>query len=880
MTGKVDSQNRWQNSGFLLSGLLATAGVALFFVDAWRIAAAPLLLVSLGGALWLAQQKNAALTRQLAILTASHAALQLAHAARKQQEEDVRLALQERDAILHNALVGIVYLKHRRIISCNRRFEELFQYGPGELIGVSTAQLYDSPETFVDVGERAYGALGENKKYSQELMMKHKDGSLFYGALTGCATDPAQPQEGSIWVYADISERHHAEQEVHKLLQAVEQSPVSIVITSRDGLIEYVNPRFTKVTGYTRHEAIGQNPRILQSGETPPETYQELWQTLLEGKEWRGILRNRRKDGEVFWEEASISPIINERGETTHFIAVKEDVSERIRVQQELIDHQIHLDDLVKVRTAELSAALASAKQADLAKDQFLANISHELRTPLNAVIGLSDMARRISHDARQQAYLDKVTNAGKTLALLINDLLDLSKIAAGRMAFESITFSLRALLDNSLSVLRHKSAEKGLKLSEQIDAAVPDILLGDPLRIEQILLNLLSNAIKFTLAGQIEVRVGVHASEASRVCLAIEIEDSGVGLSESAMALLFKPFVQADASMTRKFGGTGLGLAICKLLAEKMDGDIGVSSKEGQGSTFRVTLWLALGRVEDLPKAEAPGEDAALLRYRDAHVLVVEDQPLNREIVEALLGVIGIVPREATNGQEALDLLGDAGAEAFDLILMDIQMPVMDGLTATRELRSREGFEALPIIAMTAHTMEHEKEISRRAGMSDHIGKPFDNASFYRTLAKWIPAEKRYRQSPGTTPETPSAVPQDSRLSALVEIDTQTGIGRFGGKEARYIGWLTLFVEEGPAAVAEIRQALASSTPEAAAKLAHAFKGRVGMLGMVELHPVVSALETTLRAAEPAGELLDRVEDIVRQTSGDIKAALEADPS
>ena len=795
---------------------------------------------------------------------------------RRAQQEEARLALLERDTILQNALVGIVYLKHRRVISCNRRFEELFHYGPGELIGVSTQMLYDSPATFDDVGERAYPTLAENRKYSQELMMKHKDGSLFRGALTGCAIDPAQPQEGSIWIYADISERHHAEQEIHKLLQAVEQSPVSIVITSREGLIEYVNPRFTKVTGYTRDEAIGQNPRILQSGETPPETYQELWATLLGGNEWRGILRNRRKNGELFWEEASVSPIINERGEMTHFLAVKEDVTERIRVQQELIDHQIHLDEMVRRRTAELSTALEAAKLADHAKDQFLANISHELRTPLNAVIGLSEMARRISSDARQQDYLDKVTNAGKTLSLLINDLLDLSKIAAGRMEFEQITFSLRKLIGNSTSVLRHKTVEKGLRLVEQVDQAVPDILVGDPLRFEQILLNLICNAIKFTLAGQITIRVGVRASETSRICLAIEIEDTGVGLSEEAIALLFKPFVQADASMTRKFGGTGLGLSICKLLAEKMGGDIRVSSREGQGSIFCVTLWLALGRAEDLPAVEAPGEDASLLRYRDVRILVVDDQPLNREIVEALLDVVGIVPREATNGQEALELLDEAGADAFDLVLMDIQMPIMDGLTATRALRGRAGFNDLPVIAMTAHTMAHEKEISKRAGMNDHIGKPFDNAGFYRTLAQWIPVEKRVKQGPAPAeikPVRPSVAA--GRLAALVNIDTATGIGRFGGKEERYLSWLNLFVEEGPATVAEIRQLLGSSTSEAASRVAHAFKGRVGMLGMSELHPVVSALETTLRAAEPADELLDKVEEIVKQTSVEIKAVL-----
>jgi CheY-like chemotaxis protein len=206
----------------------------------------------------------------------------------------------------------------------------------------------------------------------------------------------------------------------------------------------------------------------------------------------------------------------------------------------------------------------------------------------------------------------------------------------------------------------------------------------------------------------------------------------------------------------------------------------------------------------------------------------------------------------------------------------MDIQMPIMDGLTATRALRGRAGFNELPVIAMTAHTMAHEKEISKRAGMNDHIGKPFDNAGFYRTLAQWIPVEKRVKQGPAPAeikPVRPSVA--DGRLAALVNIDTATGIGRFGGKEERYLSWLNLFVEEGPATVAEIRQLLGSSTSEAASRVAHAFKGRVGMLGMSELHPVVSALETTLRAAEPADELLDKVEEIVKQTSVEIKAVL-----
>ncbi|MCX7145320.1 MAG: PAS domain S-box protein [Sulfuritalea sp.] len=495
----------------------------------------------------------------------------------------------------------MVYLKHRHVVSCNRRLEEIFGYGPGELIGKSSEVFYDTHQRFETVGEDAYRVAARSRAFSTELILKHKDGTLFRGALNGRVLDPAHPQEGSIWVYADISERHKAEQEIRKLLQALEQSPVSIVITNREGLIEYVNPRFTKVTGFTAEEAIGRNPRILQSGETPREIYEQLWQTLLAGKEWRGVVRNRRKNGELFWEEASMSPILDDKGEVTHYLAVKEDITERKRIEDELEQHRSHLENLVEQRTADLSAALAAAKVADQAKDAFLANVSHELRTPLNAVIGLSELARRISTDPRQQDYLDKVTGAGKSLAGIINDLLDLSKISADRMELEAKAFGLRALIQRSRSVMAHRATEKGLELIEEIDDAVPDVLVGDPLRIEQILLNLLSNAIKFTPAGHVRLRISLHARAETRAGLNIDVEDTGIGLAEESIARLFQPFAQADASMNRKFGGTGLGLALCKRLAEMMDGNIRVTSREGAGTTFHVRIWLGVGDADQL---------------------------------------------------------------------------------------------------------------------------------------------------------------------------------------------------------------------------------------------------------------------------------------
>ncbi len=791
-------------------------------------------------------------------------------AERKQQEEQTRQLLALNETILNNALVGIVYLKERRIVSCNRRLEEIFHYEPGELLGASTAQLYDSRETYDQIGEVAYQAVGEGRNYSCEVMLRHKDGSVFWGALNGRAIDPAQPHEGSIWIYADISERRRAEQETHKLLQAVEQSPVSILITNRNGVIEYVNPSFTRVSGYTPAEALGRSPDILKSNETPRETYEELWRTILAGKIWHGILHNRCKSGDFVWEQISISPIFSEAGEITHFVAVNEDVTARKRIEQELEEHQTRLEDLVLQRTAELNDALAAARLADQSKDEFLANITHELRTPLSAVIGFSSLARPFASDARQREYLDKVNSAGKTLAGIIDDLLDLSKIVAGRMDFEKRSFSLRQVVARSRSVISYKAQEKGLQLVEQISDEIPDVLLGDSLRVEQILLNLLSNAVKFTETGRVELRVGLLSRDAERVCLNIEVEDTGIGLSDEGIALLFKPFSQADASMTRKFGGTGLGLAICKRLAELMDGGISVTSNEGSGSIFRVRLCFALGEASDLPAAEN-GHESAQVRYRDARVLVVDDQPFNRDVVEGLLAAVGITPHLAENGEQALDAVA-LGAETFDLILMDIQMPIMDGLTATRVIRKLEGFAELPIIAMTAHTMAHEREKSLHAGMNDHIGKPFDEAGFYRVLAKWIP---RGKQSLATAaaPRPPSA----NGLPALAGVDTRAGLALLLGDEARYRHWLGDFVTETPAAMKQIRQALAAGTQDAASMAAHTLKGRMGLLGMKALHAIAASLETAIDGGAPASELLLDLERGVAAMCSEIQRGLGA---
>jgi hemerythrin-like metal-binding protein len=542
--------------------------------------------------------------------------------------------------------------------------------------------------------------------------------------------------------------------------------------------------------------------------------------------------------------------------------------AEQLHLNEELASERDSLERNVKERTAELEQATEAAETANQAKSAFLANMSHELRTPLSAVIGIASLAQGISTEPKLRDYLEKIVRSGKHLNRIINELLDLTKIAAGHMELEIISFSLRTVVAHVESVMSHRAAEKGLKLATLIDDAVPDVLLGDPTRVTQIFLNLIGNAIKFTQAGGVTIRVGLRACEESRIFLNIEFEDTGIGMRPDDLKQLFKPFSQADTSVSRKFGGTGLGLMISRRLAEMMDGDISVTSIEGSGTTFKVRLWLGLGNEADLPTADSAGDDVLPLCYQDVRILVADDQPLNREIVAALLAAVGITPGMAANGQEVLDILSEAGPDAFDLVLMDIQMPVIDGLTATRALRSRAGFETLPIIAMTAHTMTHEQELNTAAGMNGHIGKPFDNASFYRTLAKWIPkAKQKTTDATLALPAKPEILPDaGNELSSLRGVDVAAALARFCGNEVSYRRWLEDFVATAGGVFDQIRSEITAKQGEKAGKLVHAFKGRVGMLGMTDLHGIVCALESVLHAGTSADELLSTLERSINE--------------
>ncbi len=397
---------------------------------------------------------------------------------------------------------------------------------------------------------------------------------------------------------------------------------------------------------------------------------------------------------------------------------------------------QVHLSEKVeRQQQQELTISRDKAESATRAKSQFLANMSHEIRTPMNGVIGMTQLALEEALPKQAERYVRSAHTAAISLLRILNDILDFSKIEAGKLEIESIRFNLSDLLNDVVAMQRLMAEDKALSLELQIAPTTPEWIQSDPLRISQVLNNLLGNAIKFTARGRVTLRV----AESSKNMLHLEIQDQGVGMSQAQLNNLFQPFNQADTSTTRIFGGTGLGLAICKQLCDRMGGHIAVQSQQGLGSTFSVDLPFEAAEkpeaVDSLPATHATpvgGYD-----FTGVRILVVEDHVLNRQLLLALLNKVNANVTVATQGEEALDLLAQA-EEPFDLILMDIQMPVMDGIAATRHIRSDQHFSTLPIIAVTANAMSDERLACFDAGMQDYLIKPLDRKTLYECIAKY----------------------------------------------------------------------------------------------------------------------------------------------
>ncbi len=914
----------------------------------------------------------------------------------------------------------------------------------------------------------------------------------------------------------DITDRKAVEEQLRKLSRAVDQSLSPVVITDPDGAIDYVNPAFCRITGYTAAEVRGLNPRILKSGVHPPEFYAALWRTITAGEEWRGEICSRRKNGELFWELTSISPIRDDSGAISHFVAVKQDITETRQMEEALrasekrfafamegandgvwdwdlttdriyyspqwksmlgyADDELpnalglaqsltppeewerlvketdaaiargaakfenefsmrhkdghpvnilartlvvrdergtpirlvgtHTDLTERIRVArELKEAKEAADNANRAKSDFLANMSHEIRTPMNAIIGFAGLALKLDMPPRLRDYVSKMQDAGVSLLGLINDILDFSKVEAGKLAMESVEFDLESVLARVSTLNGQKAVDKGLEFLLHIAADIPRALVGDPIRLGQVMTNLVTNAVKFTEKGEVELRASCVEKTAHKAKLQFSVRDTGIGMSGEQSARLFQAFTQADSTTTRKYGGTGLGLSISKKLAEMMGGQIWVESTPGKGSTFSFTAWLDYRAetparrtvvpavlngmrvlvVDDNPSARnvlqellaefpfvveavdsgeraletvkaaqagkpfglvlmdwrmpgldgveatrklkeemglsrppaviivtastggdgertdarAAGADDFLIKpitastlvdsvirifapshgapaarpgggegegaqrrlLAGARVLMAEDNEINQQIAVELLQQAGAEVVVASNGREAVEKLQAAG-RAFDIVLMDIQMPVMDGHDATRLIRAEPRFATLPIIALTAHAMVEERQRAMESGMNDQITKPIDPQAMIETMSRFY---TRSDASAPPAPEMPAGAIED--IPAIPGVDVEAGLKRVGGNRGLYRNLLRRFVESQKEAVTGIRGALAQKDRLTAERNAHTLKGVAGNLGAAGVQAAAAAIEKSIRDNESSRrmkKLLDECESVL----------------
>ncbi|MDR1607896.1 MAG: PAS domain-containing protein [Deltaproteobacteria bacterium] len=598
---------------------------------------------------------------------------------------------------------------------------------------------------------RAYQAvedhcLGLTPSYECEFRLRHKNGSTVWAQDKGRVVERDERGQAKrlIGVMIDVSKQKLIERSLAENNDQLELIFKAARIGAWDwdvakGTLKF-NDVYLDMLGYAPDEITG-TIEEWESFVHPDEleATNAALERALSGQEdmYAAEIRMRHKDGHYVW-TYDFGRVVtrDERGAALRMIGGHFDFDERKKMEMEY--------STIKEQERELKLSRDLAEESARAKSEFLANMSHEIRTPMNAIIGLTHLVLETELDEQQADYIKRAEMAAQALLRIINDILDFSKIEAGKLEMEETAFQLVDCLNAVLSILEVKAVEKGLTFKIIVDQEVPSYYLGDPVRLSQILNNLVSNAIKFTSEGSITVNVALKSLTEEEAFLLFKVIDTGIGLSEEQLKTLFTAFTQADTSITRRYGGTGLGLTISKRLVEMMGGQIWCESILGVGSQFSFTTRLKLfkGIEPQEEKVKTLGlVSEGLESVKGAKILLTEDNEVNQLVASRILAKAGFEVKIANNGLEAVSMVR---AEPFDLVLMDIQMPEMDGLTATKTIRAIPGFERIPIVAMTAHAMSGDRELSLAAGMNDHISKPINIQELYQALIKWTRTKKR----------------------------------------------------------------------------------------------------------------------------------------
>ncbi|MFA7227802.1 MAG: PAS domain S-box protein [Melioribacteraceae bacterium] len=617
-------------------------------------------------------------------------------------------------SIFETATVAILILGlDHKIIQANNAFAKMLGYTNEEVIGRSILELTHQEDRY-DSSSKLGGIIHKSDKVGYlEKRYYHKNGEIVWGIASGTVV---KDEKGHplyvVGLIQDITDRVLANQQIRKISQAVEQSPASIVITDLSGSIEYVNPKFTEVTGYTFEEAIGQNPRVLKSGSQSKEFYKEMWKTISAGNEWQGEFHNKKKSGELYWEHASISPIKDERGRTTHFLAVKEDITDWKNIQEELI------------RSRE------EAIEASKLKSSLLANMSHEFRTPLNGILGFSQL---LKDDIVEKDHLDmiaKIIQSGKRLMNTLNSVLTITELENNEFLISKSEIELSLFCRQIKNLFAKPATDKNLEFTIDVkDESI--IVVTDENLLTKILVSIVDNAIKYTQQGEIKVELKCETGDDGNGFALISVIDTGIGIRAEDQSIIFREFKQLSEGFRRDFEGLGLGLTMASKMVKLIGGTIEVVSNLGAGSKFTVRLPFKSSQSTEIKSAETampPKELSvpAIIKPKNGliDVLLIEDNQLNVEVVQRFLSKMCRVSF-AKDGKSAIEM---AGNNDYALLMIDINLGHgMDGVQVLKEIKKLDGYKSKPVIALTGYASDANKKDFLSQGFTHYLAKPFE---------------------------------------------------------------------------------------------------------------------------------------------------------
>jgi two-component system sensor histidine kinase/response regulator len=652
------------------------------------------------------------------------------------------------------------------------------------------------PDDVARIDKQVHDALANKRSLHCEYRIMHRDGTEHWVSETSCGV--YDDNDKPVWidgVIIDITDSIRRANEFEGVVQSIGRA-LAVAEFDMNGTIIDVNDNFLQLTGYSEEDLIGQHHRILCTPEeAASDDYKTFWNNLNQGNFQSGEFCRIGRDANPIWIQATYNPILNVDGKPWKIFKLAIDLRDRKTIEQDLL--------IAKER----------AEQAAVAKGMFLANMSHEIRTPMNAILGFTELLIDSPLNPAQRKHMQTVRHSARSLLGLLNDILDTAKLERGALELDKRPFSLKSLCEQILTELRLQADKKGLALILEYPADTHDYVVGDELRIRQILLNILGNAIKFTLQGNVRLKAD-NCQEGVR----LQVIDTGIGIAANRIEHIFTPFTQADASMARRFGGTGLGTTIARQLTELMGGKISVTSREGHGSCFTLLLPLTVADAHHQP------ETTVSTKLPPLKILIADDVPQNLEVLELMLNRDGHKVRSANNGLEAWTKFQE---EIFDVILMDIQMPEVDGLQASRIIRDWEQVQQrppIPIIALTASVLPKDKADAYNAGMSGFASKPIDKTALYSEIARCLNLEAASQPTPPSTTNAPAV------------IDITAAKARWGDTERLYKA-IAQFCEEFQ------RNPLHENSGDSHA-LAHRFKGAAANLGLNQVTQILADIE------------------------------------